>query len=303
MKFQKILLVLAVLTTVAANIGTAEAGKRSGGSRSGGRSSGRSISSMRSSGLKAASSFRSGGSGSKKSSFSSSNMNRRTLTNQFQKKVTATQTRTQPRTIARSLTSARTLTKAKSQPQLRIQQGLKQHVTNHVQNHIKHRLNHQTHNNKCAPIKVCHPPKHVHCHKVWWHSWIKPCVKPVVIPCPVVVPTPVPVPVPVPVPTPVVEPPAEPVAPIETELPRSEVEVGSQIVLDGAGFGSEAGQIRIRVAGLNLIAPIVEWKDTGVILGIPPMDMTAPTDAELIVLHADGTTLQTLPITMMPAAS
>jgi hypothetical protein len=64
---------------------------------------------------------------------------------------------------------------------------------------------------------------------------------------------------------------------------------------------AEAGK-RFGGAGLSLIAPIVEWKDNGVVPGIPPMDITAPTNAELIVTHADGTTLQTLPITMVPAA-
>ncbi len=280
------LIALATLLTVGLSITDAEAGKRSGGGGGGSKGFSRSGGSMRSGGMK--SSSKAG----KPSQFRSlpanigGGVSQQNLARQFQSKA---KTNFKPSALAATRTTA--------PPQLKhFQQKVTHHVAAKVQHHVKNHVLHHAGTFKCGPIRVCHKPGYYHCRKPWLDYWVQPCVRPFVITCPIAQP------VPVLLPAAPLDPaaPAEPVAP---EAPRPEVMAGTQISLDGVGFGNDAGQIRLNIAGLALVAPIVDWNDNGVTVAIPPMDLAGPADAELVILHADGATLQTMEVLIVPTAS
>ena len=97
-------------------------------------------------------------------------------------------------------------------------------------------------------------------------------------------------------------PPAEilPVDPAAFELDPTTVKSGAEIVLAGEGFGPEPGQLLLHVGDKELQGEILGWYDLGVRWALPKLEITEPTQAEVIVVRGDGAAANPLPLTIKP---
>jgi hypothetical protein len=77
--------------------------------------------------------------------------------------------------------------------------------------------------------------------------------------------------------------------------------LGQTIKLAGEGLGPEAGQVLVRVGGLELQAEIEGWYDLGVAIKLPSLPVAGEAKAELVVVRGDGAAAN--PITLMLAAT
>jgi hypothetical protein len=77
--------------------------------------------------------------------------------------------------------------------------------------------------------------------------------------------------------------------------------LGQTIKLAGEGLGPEAGQVLVRVGGLELQAEIEGWYDLGVEIKLPSLPVAGAAKAELVVVRGDGAAAN--PITLMLAAT
>jgi hypothetical protein len=77
--------------------------------------------------------------------------------------------------------------------------------------------------------------------------------------------------------------------------------LGQTIKLAGEGLGPEAGQVLVRVGGLELQAEIEGWYDLGVEIKLPSLPLAGEAKAELVVVRGDGAAAN--PITMPLAAT
>jgi hypothetical protein len=91
-----------------------------------------------------------------------------------------------------------------------------------------------------------------------------------------------------------------PVDPAAFEVDPSTLPVGNELVLAGEGFGPAPGQVLIQVAGQELQAEILGWYDLGVRIGVPQIDLKAPTPADVIVVRGDGAAANPIKITLLP---
>ena len=77
--------------------------------------------------------------------------------------------------------------------------------------------------------------------------------------------------------------------------------LGQTIKLAGEGLGPEAGQVLVRVGGLELQAEIEGWYDLGVEIKLPSLPLAGEAKAELVVVRGDGAAAN--PLTMQLAAT
>jgi hypothetical protein len=74
--------------------------------------------------------------------------------------------------------------------------------------------------------------------------------------------------------------------PAEPQVPQ--VPVGSQLTLDGQGFGPTQGLVWVKIGTIRLRATIISWTPTSAVIELPNLDLAAPTAAELLVLTSEG---------------
>lgn len=75
------------------------------------------------------------------------------------------------------------------------------------------------------------------------------------------------------------------------------VAAGSPLELQGEGFGPQAGQVVLTIAGLKLNAEVLAWSELGIAVRMPQLALTSPTPVQVVVLRADGQAAQPLSLT------
>jgi hypothetical protein len=91
-----------------------------------------------------------------------------------------------------------------------------------------------------------------------------------------------------------------PVDPAAFELEPSAARAGDEVVLAGEGLGPEPGQVLLNIDGKELEGEILGWYDLGVRWTMPKTAVTAPTDADVIVIRGDGAATNPLRIRIDP---
>ena len=91
-----------------------------------------------------------------------------------------------------------------------------------------------------------------------------------------------------------------PVDPAAFELDTAEAPAGGEVLVAGEGFGPEPGQVLVHLGGIEMEAEILGWYDLGVKLALPYLPLAAPTQADLIVIRADGAAANPLQLTVRP---
>jgi len=91
-----------------------------------------------------------------------------------------------------------------------------------------------------------------------------------------------------------------PVDPAAFELDPKQVAAGGEVLVAGEGFGPAPGKVILHLGGIEMEAEILGWYDLGVRLAMPRLPLAAPTEAELIVVRADGAAANPLPLTLSP---
>jgi hypothetical protein len=74
--------------------------------------------------------------------------------------------------------------------------------------------------------------------------------------------------------------------PAEPQIPQ--VPVGTQLKLDGDGFGATPGSVWVKIGTIRLRATIVDWTPQSAVIKLPELDLAAPTPAELLVMTSEG---------------
>ena len=67
----------------------------------------------------------------------------------------------------------------------------------------------------------------------------------------------------------------------------------------GEGFGPEAGQVLIQVAGLELQGEIEGWYDLGVRVKLPTLPLYSETEAKVVVVRGDGAASNALDVKLL----
>lgn len=75
---------------------------------------------------------------------------------------------------------------------------------------------------------------------------------------------------------------------------------GSEINVAGEGLGAAAGQVIVKLAGLEMPAEVLGWSELGIQIRLPSVPMVNPVDAQIIAIRADGKTIQPLPLKVVP---
>jgi hypothetical protein len=91
-----------------------------------------------------------------------------------------------------------------------------------------------------------------------------------------------------------------PVDPASFELEPLAARSGSEVLLAGEGFGPEAGQALVHVAGQEVQGEILGWYDLGVRMRVPNMIVAAPVPADVVVVRGDGAAANPLRLTLVP---
>lgn len=86
------------------------------------------------------------------------------------------------------------------------------------------------------------------------------------------------------------------------EPARTQIQIGSVLVLDGQPLGSTKGTVRLLVGNLAMPVEVLEWTSTAAKIRMPMMDLAGPMKADLEVLRADGSLASSSPIEVTPAA-
>ena len=89
-----------------------------------------------------------------------------------------------------------------------------------------------------------------------------------------------------------------PVDPAAFELEPSVAGAGGQVSLAGEGFGPQPGQVLIHLGNIEMQAEILGWYDLGVRLVLPNLPLAGPTEADVIVIRADGAAANPLKVTI-----
>ncbi len=89
-----------------------------------------------------------------------------------------------------------------------------------------------------------------------------------------------------------------PVDPAAFEVDLQEATAGGELTLAGEGLGPVPGRVVVHLGGLELDAEILGWYDLGVRFTLPKIPLAAPTEAEVIVIRADGAAANPLKITI-----
>jgi hypothetical protein len=91
-----------------------------------------------------------------------------------------------------------------------------------------------------------------------------------------------------------------PVDPAAFELEPVAAGAGGQVSLAGEGFGPQPGQVLIHLGNIEMQAEILGWYDLGVRLVLPNLPLAGPTEADVIVIRADGAAANPLKVTITP---
>jgi hypothetical protein len=94
------------------------------------------------------------------------------------------------------------------------------------------------------------------------------------------------------------------VMPVDPALLVSEVQAaapGSEINIAGEGLGAAAGQVIVKLAGLEMPAEVLGWSEMGIQIRLPSVPMVNPVDAQIIAIRADGKAIQPLALKVIPA--
>ena len=91
-----------------------------------------------------------------------------------------------------------------------------------------------------------------------------------------------------------------PVDPAAFELEPAAAPAGGQVLLAGEGFGPQPGQVLVHLGNIEMQAEIRGWYDLGVQLVLPNLPLAEPTQADVIVIRADGAAANPLNVTIMP---
>ena len=78
---------------------------------------------------------------------------------------------------------------------------------------------------------------------------------------------------------------------------------GEEISLAGEGLGPEAGQVLVRVGGLELQAEIVGWYDLGVRVRLPSLPLAGEAKAEIVVVRGDDAAANPISLKMTATQS
>ena len=73
------------------------------------------------------------------------------------------------------------------------------------------------------------------------------------------------------------------------------------MIVAGEGLGPQPGQVIVNIAGKELQAEVLGWYDLGVRLNVPQAELNGPTQADVIVVRADGAATNPIKITLTPA--
>ena len=105
-------------------------------------------------------------------------------------------------------------------------------------------------------------------------------------------------------PTPVVQPPAPPTrGGGETKQPRlPEVEIGSQVTIDGEKFGKQPGGVFVKIDRLILTAELTAWDEESAEAQLPSLPLVEPTPATVIVMTANEEIAERLDVMLLPAS-
>ncbi|MBN1909940.1 MAG: hypothetical protein JW818_09390 [Pirellulales bacterium] len=93
-----------------------------------------------------------------------------------------------------------------------------------------------------------------------------------------------------------------PVDPAAFEIEPKSVRPGGQVLLAGEGLGPAPGKVLVHLGGIEMEAEILGWYDLGVRFTAPNLPVAGPTQAEVIILRADGTATNPIALSLDPAA-
>jgi hypothetical protein len=91
-----------------------------------------------------------------------------------------------------------------------------------------------------------------------------------------------------------------PVDPAAFEIDPVQAAAGGEMIVAGEGFGPQPGQVLLHIGNQEAQAEIVGWYDLGVKFAAPKIEITMPTEAEVIVIRGDGAAANPLKITLLP---
>ncbi len=91
--------------------------------------------------------------------------------------------------------------------------------------------------------------------------------------------------------------------PVVYAADAKEAVAGQTINLAGEGLGPEAGQVLIRVGGLELQAEIEGWYDLGARVKLPNLPLASQTDVQIVLVRGDGAATNPLDIQLAAAQS
>jgi hypothetical protein len=83
-------------------------------------------------------------------------------------------------------------------------------------------------------------------------------------------------------------------ADLQTAVPGAEINVA------GEGLGAVAGQVIVKLAGLDMAGEVLGWSELGIRIRLPVVQIVNPVDAQIIAVRADGKAILPLPLKVIP---
>jgi hypothetical protein len=87
------------------------------------------------------------------------------------------------------------------------------------------------------------------------------------------------------------------------EKPRTQVPIGSVLLLDGQPLGALIGTVKLEIEGREMPVEVIEWTPTFVKIRLPMLNLTGPVDGDIDVVRADGSVASCSPLEFMPVAA
>jgi hypothetical protein len=94
--------------------------------------------------------------------------------------------------------------------------------------------------------------------------------------------------------------PAAHIAVTAEEKPRTQVPIGSVLLLNGQPLGGLPGSVQLEIDGREAPVQILEWTESFVKIRLPMLPLTGPVDADIDVVRADGTVASCSPLELLP---
>jgi len=85
------------------------------------------------------------------------------------------------------------------------------------------------------------------------------------------------------------------------ESSRTQVAIGSTLLINGQAFGNLPGGARLRITSMALPIQVVEWTPNAVKVMVPPVELTGVTPAEIELILPDGTLAAKMPVELIPS--